>query len=114
MLKRLKNQAKKQWILRSKSRKIDRKTFPKNMFFSTAFFYQFWEGLGKVLGGFGEGFGGSWRLLGRFWASFLGVCIWSALWKGSWGLLGSILGRFGGVWGGSGEGFGRPKSCTKA
>ena len=44
-----------------------KKTVPQTMLFSIAFFYRFRVGLGRVWGGFGEEFGGSWRLLGRLW-----------------------------------------------
>ena len=77
---------------------IREKTIAKNSFF---FDYVFGsivegggEGLGRVLGRFWEGFGGSWDLLGHFLASSFGACIRNALQKGSWGLLGSVLVRF--------------------
>ena len=41
------------------------------MFLSIAFFNGFWVVLGRVLGGFWERFGTSWRLLGHFWHYFL-------------------------------------------
>ena len=68
--------------------------------------YRFETVLGKVLGGFWERFGGSWRLLGHFFASFFGACIRNALQKGSWRLLGWISAPFSRVWEGSGEDFG--------
>ena len=35
------------------------------------------EGLPRVGAGFGEEFGVSWGLLGRFWGSFFHACIWN-------------------------------------
>jgi hypothetical protein len=81
---------KNRWIFRSKIRKFLKKSGSKAMFFSTAFFYGFWEGLGRVWGGFWEGFGGSWRILGHFLRSIFEATMQNALQKGSWRLLGSI------------------------
>ena len=90
-----------------KNQKKREKNNSKNvMFFSIVFFYWFWEGLGRILGWFWKGFGGSWRLLGHFLASFFGACIQNALQKGSWRLLGSILVPFWRFWEGFGERFG--------
>ena len=63
--------------------------------------------LGRVWGGFWEGFGGSWPALGHFLTSFFGACIRNALQKRSWRLLGWILAPFSKVWEGSGEDLGR-------
>ena len=106
MLARIEFRTKNLWIFRSIFEKNMKKAFPKKMFFSFAFFYRFWWGLGTNLEGFWEGFGASWSLLNRFFASLFGACIWHTLWKGSWSLLGSILARFGEIWEGSGEDLG--------
>ena len=66
----------------------------KNSFFSLAFFYRFWGGVGTVLGGFWEGIGGFVASLGPLLASFFDAYILNALQKGSWNLLGSILAPF--------------------
>ena len=73
------------------------KTNSFHSFFEVPNFYRFWsalerfgEGLGRVWGGFWEGFGGSWRLLGHFLGSIFEASIQNALQKGSWRLLGSI------------------------
>ena len=95
------------WILMEQITKNVKQALPKTMFFSTAFFYGFWEGLGRVWGGFWEGFGGSWRLLGHFLGSIFEASIQNALQKGSWRLLGSIWASFWRVWEGSGKDFGR-------
>ena len=50
--------------------KIVENSLPNIMLFSTLFFIDFFKGLGLVLEGFREGFGGSGRLLADFWASF--------------------------------------------
>ena len=97
MLARIKNRSKNWLISRSKFGKM-KKTHPKIMFFSLAFCYRFWRGLGRVLGGV-------WSLLGHFLASLFDAFIWNALQKGSWRLLGSILARFWRVWGGFWGGF---------
>ena len=47
-----------------KNQKNREKTVPKTMFFSTACFYRFWEGLEGILGRFWEGFGASLTSLG--------------------------------------------------
>ena len=94
-------------------KKIVKKTFPKTMFSSHAFFQGFWVGFRRVWEGFWEGFGGSWPVLGHFLAPFFGACIRNALQKGSWRLLGWIwlhFHGFGKVWEGLGkisEGFWR-------
>ena len=97
---------KNRWILKQKITKFVKKSVPKTMFFSIAFFYEFWEGLGRILGGFWEGFGSSWRLLGHFLGSIFEACIQNALQKGSWRLLGSIWASFWRVWEGFGKDFG--------
>ena len=71
-----------------------KKKIPKTMSFSIVFLSGFWMGLGKNLESVWEGFGGSWRLLGHFLASFFRACIQNALQKGSWRRLGSILPPF--------------------
>ena len=94
MLARIDNQLKKSWFSRSKLKKITKKTLSKTVFSSLAFFYRFWEGLGRVLGGFWDGFGGFVASLGPLLAPFFGAYILNALQKGSWSLLGSILAPF--------------------
>ena len=71
------------------------------MFFSIAFFYRFWEGLGGVWGGFWEGF----RVLGAPWVVFLRFLLMLTFGMLSGGLLqppgvdfGSILRALGGFW----------------
>ena len=94
------------WIFRLKILNSEKGNSKSNVFFRTHFSIDF----GKVRGGFQgfwEGFGGSWRLLGHFLASFFEPCIQNVLQKGSWRLLGSILAPFRKVWEGSGEGFGK-------
>ena len=83
------------------------KSVSKTMFFSIAFFYQFWEGLGRVWGGFWEGVGAFLASLGPLLASFFSACSWNALWEGSWRLLGWFWEGFGRGWGGVWEGSGR-------
>ena len=53
----------------------------------------FWEALGRLLGKFWEGVGGSWPL-GPFFGRLFGACIQNAFQKGSWRLLGSIWASF--------------------
>ena len=96
-----------------KNQKFLKKSGSKTMFFSISFFYGFWVGLGRILGGFWEGFGGSWRLLAHFWASFFGIRFWcfylqcspkglleapgidfGSILKGLARVLGWVLGRF--------------------
>ena len=72
---------------------------PNHVFFCMRFLFDF----GEVWGGFWERFGESWRLLGHFFASFLGACIRNALqWDGSGEDFGWVLGgfseSFGRVW----------------
>ena len=56
----------------------------------------FGRGLGRVWGGvFSLGGRG---VLGRFWAPFFHVCIWTRLQEGSWRLLSSIVAPFWEVW----------------
>ena len=62
--------------------------------------------LGSIWEGFGEGFGASWGLLGRFGASFFYACICIGLQKCSWRHLGGIFAWFWGGWDRFGEGFG--------
>ena len=60
------------WVKNQKNRE---KTVPKTMFFSIAFFYRFWEGLGRFWDAFGRGFRASWSFLDGFLASFFkGLC----------------------------------------
>ena len=54
--------------------------------------------MGRIFGGFWEGFGGSWHLLGRFLASNFGACIQNTLQNGFRRLLASILASFSRVW----------------
>ena len=77
------------------------------MFFSIAFFYQFFGGVGEILGGVWEGFGASWRLLGHFLASFLEACIQNALQRVLGGLFESFGRALGGLWEGFGKAFGQ-------
>ena len=92
-------------------------TVPKMMFFSIAFSYRFWDGLGRVLGWFGEGFGtllgGDLEPVGLSLAVFLLLFLRLCAQEGLRGpkrrpraLLGSILVGFGGVLGGVWEDFG--------
>ena len=66
MLACIKNSLKNRWLWRPKLKNIMKKTLPKTMYFSHAFFNGFWRGLGRVLGGFWEGLGAPWRLLEHF------------------------------------------------
>ena len=94
MLARIENQFEKCWFSRSKLKKITKTTLSKTVFFSLAFFYRFWGGLGTVLGGFWEGIGGFVASLGPLLASFFDAYILNALQKSSLNLLGSILAPF--------------------
>ena len=60
-------------ILRSKSGKIMKKTLPKTVLFSITLFNQFRMALGRVWGGFGEGFGGFLTPFGLLLMSFCGA-----------------------------------------
>ena len=66
MLARIENSLKNRWFWRPKLKNDVKKTLPKTMYFSYAFFNRFSRGLGRVLGGFGRGLGPPWRLLGHF------------------------------------------------
>ena len=59
MLACIKNSLKNRWFWRPKLKKIVKKTLPKTIYFSHAFFDGFWRVLARVLGGFMEGFGSS-------------------------------------------------------
>ena len=115
---RIENQSKSCWISRSKFRKIVKQTLPKMMFLSIAFFWRFWEGLGRVLGRFWEGI---WSLLAFPWRFFcfffLSLCaqeglrgpkrrpraLLSSIWVGFGGVLGGVWEDLGGQnWGFSG------------
>ena len=112
MLAGIENQSKNLWISRSKYRKIVKKTLPKMMFFSIAFFYRFSEGLGMLLGGGLEPLGLS---LAVFWPLFLRLCAQEVL-RGPKrrprALLDSILDGSGGVLRGVWEDP-RPPNCDK-
>ena len=66
MLACIKNSMQNRWFWRPKFKKNVKKTVPRNMYFSHAFFYRFRRGLGRFLGRFGMGLGVPWRLLGHF------------------------------------------------
>ena len=51
MLACIKNSLKNRWFWRPKLKNLVKKTFPKTIYFSHAFFDRFWRGLGRVLGG---------------------------------------------------------------
>ena len=57
-------------IFELKFEKIAKKTLPKPMFCRGAFFDRFWEGLGRLSGGFWRGLGGVWGALGASWGDF--------------------------------------------
>ena len=58
-------------VLEAKIQENHEKKVPKTIYFSHAFLNRFWKGLGRVLGGFGEGFGVSWASLGALFDLFL-------------------------------------------
>ena len=91
MLERETKSLKNWWFSMLKSMRIEKNTLRKTPFFSLLFCNRFWEGLGRVLGGFCKGFGDFWGLLGQFLASFFQACIQNALQKGSWKVLSWIL-----------------------
>ena len=70
MLACIKKSLKNRWFRRPKLKKIVKKTVPKTMYFLHAFFSRFWRGLGRVLGGFWEGFGSSLAFLGALLSLF--------------------------------------------
>ena len=70
MIACIKKLLKNRWFWRPKLEKIVKKTVPKTMYFLHAFFDEFWRGLGKVLGGFWEGFGSSLASLGAVLSLF--------------------------------------------
>ena len=80
MLERDRKSLKIWWFSLPKSRKRERNTLRKTLFFSLVFCNRFWVGLGMVLGGFRGGSGASWSLLGQFLASFFEACThWKVL-----------------------------------
>ena len=97
-----------------KSMKIDKKSLPKTTFVSTSFLDPFWEGLGPVLGGFGEGFGevlegqgAHWVIFApHFFMLFVAMLPRRAL-GGFWAPFWLDFEGFGKVWGEFGEGLGR-------
>ena len=113
MLACINKSLKNRWVWRPTLKKIVEKTFPKTTYFSHAFFNRFWRGLGRVLGGFWEGFGSSLASLGALLSLFfLRLCCQEGP-RGSkrWprGLLGSIWDAFGRVFGRGLGGFWRSK-----
>ena len=85
------------------------KTYPKSPFFAAAFFHRFWEGLGRVMGGFGEGVGAFLALFEPLFGVLFGClyleCSLEGLLEAPGFDLASILKGLGLVW----EGFGGPE-----
>ena len=109
MLERDRKSLKFWWFSLPKSRKRERNTLRKTLFFSLVFCNRFWVGLGMVLEGFWGGSGASWSLLGQFLASFFEACIhWihGRYWAGSWLHFGRYGAGFGSILGGMELDFG--------
>ena len=92
-----------------KLKNIVTKTLPKTISFSHAFFYRFWRGLGRVLGGFWEGFGSSLASLGALLSLFCQGFVAKRAQEGPRGGQEVSWARFRRVLEGVWEGFGRPK-----
>ena len=109
MLARIENRLKNSWIWGSKLKEIMTKTYPKSPFLAAAFFHRFWEGLGRVLEGFGEGFGAFLALFEALFGVLFGClyleCSLEGLLEAPGFDLASILKGLGLVW----EGFGGPE-----
>ena len=76
-----------------------KKGFPQTMFFSHAFLKGFWKGLGKDLGGLGEGFWTSWASPGALLSIFFKGFVAKRRLEMAKRPLGFDLVEFAGVWG---------------
>ena len=106
MLACIKNSMQNGWFWRPKFKKIMKKTIPKTMYFSHAFFYRFWRGLGRVLGGFWESFGRPLAFLGALLSLFFQGLFAKRAQEGPRGGQEVSWVRFGRVWRGFAKGLG--------
>ena len=110
MLACINNSLKNKWLRRPKFKKITKKTIPKTMYFSHAFFYRFRRGLRRVLGGFWESFGRPLAFLGALSSLFFQGLFAKRAQEGPRGGQEVSWARFGRVWSGLGKGLGSPNN----